>query len=235
MLGSESYSPLCSRCFLSSLLHLNSVSTPVWFYLEFVLECGIRICFTFFPRGCGWLRGSWRTHRPVRRLHPAHGPFSPRALFSGCSSALLIHLLYWHQHSKCLCLESWWLVELIPQQVFSSGTAELFLSLCSFIHIFKSPCQVYFCFRGVDHSVHPEERGGKEEWQFWDFVGRRIKWPGKTTLLIRFSTPRDLEVFIAYLLVVTFFHEPGTIFSCSPNPSLFGKNTSLYLDLLDLH
>lgn len=109
-----------------SLLHLSSVSTPVWFYLEFVFERGIRICFTFSPRGCGWLRGSWRTHRPVRRLHPARGPLSPRVLFSGRSSALRIHLPYWHQHSKCLCLESWWLVELIPQQVFPQAQLNSF-------------------------------------------------------------------------------------------------------------
>lgn len=69
-----------------------------------------------------------------------------------------------------------------PPAGFSSGTAELFLSLCSFIHIFKSPCQVYFCFRGVDHSVHPEE-GREGKVTVWGLCGEKdqLTWENYTS------------------------------------------------------
>lgn len=138
-----------------------------------------------------WLHHPFPTHLQCQ-FHLACSPFSPRVLFSGRSSADLRPVLVpaqWMPVTRVFVSDG-----ASPPPGFSSDIAGLVLSLCSLKYIFKSPCQVSFCFK-VWIFLFTPRRGGRKRDSFGTLRGE-VKWLGKTALLIRFSTPCDLELFI---------------------------------------
>lgn len=75
--------------------------------------------------------------------------------------------------------KSWCLLEQVTPPGFSSGVAWLFPSLCSFVYILNHLVKFNFFFKDGSFCF-TEER--KEEWHFWNFIGK-IKLLGKTALL----------------------------------------------------
>lgn len=154
-----------------------------------------------------------------RQLGQACIPFSPHVLFFGPSSALLIDFLYSHQYLiSCDFVGSlgiWW--SRSPARFFLRRSWTLPVPLLFHNTSLNHFVRLIFFLRYGSFSF--TEEGWKEEWPFWNFMGRsKATWEHCTSQILYPMWPWNLN----YLVVArNFFSELGSIFSHSPNPSLF--------------